>query len=988
MRISLPGCAKVLALLALVSCCALPLAARAGSVPPPAINLHHTSWTARDGAPAMILSITQSRDGWLWLAGPTGLYRFDGMQFESFTPANAPLLTKNVSMVNAFADGSVWIGYRTGGAGLLRQGQIRNFDERDGLPKRAVWGIEQDGNGRIWAATSIGMYYLENQRWQAAASSWKLPSGSYKTLMRDRHGVFWTQGMAGVYRLKPGSTQFTKAAFDSGTGVLFTLPDGSAVSWDAARARFNPLTEERLDARVRLWEHLGDPTSLLIDRRGDLWVGLKEGLSYRTVHSVSGSKPPQGLSGPAVSALFEDREGNVWAATATGIDRFRRSRLSRIAVPESAIGAAIVADDHGGAWIGGFHVSADDATGVAKLTPLWPSRSDGWADLVTGFSRTSDGVLWGISYDALRRVQGRESQKVPLPAAFSGVTAQAVQADRDGSVLVTLGHHGLYRLKPNGAWEQAEDNGEVSVMARSDAAGLWLGYYSGLLIQAEGAKRRSYGPADGLNVGLLMALHLHGAHVWAGGDNGLALLDGGRFKQIGGINGENFDGISGIVELDNGDLWLNASAGLFRIPGAEIASAKRSPDYRVRYERLDQIDGLEGSAPRVTPSPSLVLSSDARLWVVRSTGVFRLNPAESLPPAPGYPIIIKTLGAPGKAWPAQADARFVAGSSAVQIDYTTASLAMPEKIRFRYRLEEVDSDWQEAGARRSAYYSNLASGDYHFRVSASDYSGQWMDDSTMVHFSIAPAVTDTWWFMALCAALLLSAIYLGYRWQINRMTRQLAGRLQERVSERERIARELHDTLLQSVQSLMLHLQAAVMKLPQKDSMRVQLETALQQADDVVDEGRERIRALRGDDADKLSFPDAILATASRLQPADACPIHFKMTGAARQLDALIYTEAMAIINEAMVNAYAHASAERIEVEVHYGARELRCIVRDNGAGIPADVLNQGGRDNHWGMRGMLERAERINAKLNLRSFEGGGTEWQLVVPAALAYTR
>ncbi|MYM65734.1 hypothetical protein GTP45_02660 [Pseudoduganella sp. FT55W] len=974
-------------MLALIACCASPLAAPSGSVAPPAINLHHTSWTARDGAPAMILSITQSRDGWLWLGGPTGLYRFDGIQFEPFTPANAPLLTRNVSMVNAFADGDLWIGYRTGGASVLRQGRLRSYGQRDGLPSRAVWQVERDGNGRIWAATAQGMYYLENERWQAAGSAWNLPGGWYKTLLRDRHGVFWAQGDAGVYSLKPGSTRFVKAPFDSGIGVLFALPDGGAVSWDAAHARFNALAEPRLNARVRQWEHLGDPTSLLIDRHGDLWVGLKEGLSYRTVHGVAATAPPQGLSGPSVSALFEDKEGNVWAATAKGVDRFRRGRLTRITVPEAAIGAAIMADEHGGAWIGGFHVTADPG-GFTSLSPLWPPRSDGWANLVTGFSRSSDGVLWGSSYGMLRRVQGSDSRQIAFPAAVGGVIANAVLAERDGSVLAALGSHGLYRLRPNGEWEKEGDAGEVSVMARADAGGLWLGYYPGLLEQVAGATRRRYGPAEGLTVGLVLALHLHGPHVWAGGDNGLALLDAGRFRQVGGVNGESFDGISGIVELDSGDLWLNATAGLFRIPAAEIAQFKRVPGYRVRYERLDQVDGLEGTAPRVMPSPSMVLSSDARLWVVRSTGVFRLNPAEPPPPAPGNPIVVKTLGAPGQARPMQADARFAAGSSAMQIDYTMASLSMPEKIRFRYRLEEVDDDWQEAGTRRSAYYSNLASGDYHFRVGASDYSGNWSDESSTVRFSIAPAMTETWWFRALCAALLLAAVYLGYRWQINRMTRQLAGRLQERVSERERIARELHDTLLQSVQSLMLHLQAAVMKLPQKDSMRVQLETALQQADDVVDEGRERIRALRGEDIEKLSFADAILATAARLRPADACPVHFKMSGTARQLEVLIYTEAMAIITEALANAYAHARAGRIEVEVHFGARALRCVVRDDGAGIPAEVLNHGGRDNHWGMRGMLERAERINAKLNLRSFDGGGTEWQLVLPAALAYTR
>jgi len=985
----LPMLPVLLALLALLGCCGLPRICLASGTSRPAINMHHTSWTARDGAPAMILSITQTSDGWLWLGGPSGLYRFDGMQFEAFAPSNAALLTKNVSVINAVEEGALWIGYRTGGAGLLQHGRLRNYDARDGLPRRAVWGLEHDGSGRMWAATADGMFYLENQRWRAAEGSWNLPAGRYTTLMRDRRGVLWAQGYAGVYWLTPGGTRFVKAPVDSGTGVLFDLPDGGVVSWDAANARFNRLVGGKPAAQPPLWQHLGDPTSLLFDRRGDLWAGYAEGLEYRTGRGISGTAPPLGLSGRSVGAIFEDKEGNIWTATSTGIDRFRASRLTRIALPDAAVGAAIMADDTGGAWIGGFHVAASDA-GEVRLTPLWPPGRTGWADMLTGFARTPDGALWGASYGALRRVQGKDSRKIALPAGTGDVMVQSVVAEPDGSVLVAPQRHGLFRLKAGGDWEKLSDPGEISVMARSASTGLWLGYYPGRVAHAQGAGWRSYGPAEGLAVGLVMALHLHGQHVWAGGDNGLALLDTDRFRQVGGVNGESFDGISGIVELANGDLWLNASSGLFRIASEEIARFQRDGGYRVRYERLDQTDGLEGSAPRLSPSPSLVLASDGRLWVVRSTAVFRLSPAYQTPPAPAQPVVIKTIGAPGAARPLQQDARFAPGSSALQIDYTVAALAMPERVRFRYRLDGVDADWQDVGVRRSAYYSNLAAGDYRFRVAASDYQGKWADQHTTAHFSIAPTVTQTWWFEALCAVLLLSAGWLAYRWHIGRMTRQMTSRLRERVGERERIARELHDTLLQSVQSLILHVHAAAMRLPARDATRVQLETALRQADDVVDEGRGRILELRGEDAGTLSLPDAVLAAAARLQPDGDGPVALALDirGAARPLHPAVGGEVLAIVGEALANAYTHAKADKIQVELCYGARELRCIVRDNGVGLPADVLKDGGRQHHWGMRGMAERAARIDAKLTLHSAAGEGTEWQLALPAALAYTR
>lgn len=982
MKNSLLSYGRMRRFLVLLFCCAV---SPARSQPAAQIKLHHTSWTARDGAPAMILSMTQTKDGWLWLGGPTGLYRFDGIQFEQFAPSNAPLLTRNVSVVNALADGSLWIGYRTGGAARLQHGRIRNYSERDGLPGRAVWGVEQAGDGRIWAATAQGMYYLESGRWQAPASSWRLPGVGYKTLMRDREGTLWAQGDTGVYFLLQGRTEFVKAAASSGTGVLFDRPAGGVVSWDASRARFNRLTGPMQDGYPSQWERLGDPASLLFDRHGNLWAGYKKGVEYRTATQAFRSMPPQGLSGPSVGAIYEDREGNVWAATSTGIDRFRGQRLERIDVPESAIGSAILADDKGGAWVGGFHVAASGA-GETTITPLWTANREGWADMLTSFTRTSDGTLWGASYGALRRIQGQDSQRIALPASIGDLAINSVVADQNGELLAAVQQLGLYRRKSSGAWEKAGENGEVNVMAHSDALGLWLGYFPGRLVHAEGGKWRSFGVDDGLTIGLVMALHPHGLHLWAGGDNGLALFEAGSFKRVTGINGEAFDGISGIVELDNGDLWLNATAGLFRIAGEELDRFRRDPGYRVRYERLDQLDGLDGSAPRIIPSPSLVLASDAHLWIVRSTGVFRLNPRAPALDTPAQPVIIKSMGPPGENQALQEDAQFAPGVSSLQVDYTVPSLALPERVRFRYRLDGFETEWQDVGTRRSAYYSNLAPGDYRFRVAASDYNGVWSDLQAEARFTIVPTVTQTWWFRMLCGVLLLSAAWLAYCWHIKRMAMQMANRLQERVRERERIARELHDTLLQSVQSLILHIHAAVTKLPVKDVMRVQLETALQQADDVVDEGRGRIRELRGED-DKLSFPDAVLAAANRLQCRVASAIELKMSGRLRQLDRAIYQEALAIVIEAITNACNHASASRIEVEVHYGAREFRCIVRDDGTGIPAEILNDGGRRNHWGMRGMAERAARISAKLGLCS-SGGGTEWQLKLPAALAYTR
>nr|WP_229419682.1 triple tyrosine motif-containing protein [Pseudoduganella dura] len=313
---------------------------------------------------------------------------------------------------------------------------------------------------------------------------------------------------------------------------------------------------------------------------------------------------------------------------------------------------------------------------------------------------------------------------------------------------------------------------------------------------------------------------------------------------------------------------------------------------------------------------------------------------------------------------------------------------MPERLRFRYRLEEVDDAWRDAGTRRSAYYSNLAPGDYHFSVAATDYDGKWSGTPATVRFSIAPKATQTWWFRALCGLVVLSLAVVAYRLRIARLGRQMAARLHERINERERIARELHDTLLQSVQGLVFHVHAAVLKLPAGTAARLQIESALRRADEVLSEGRSRICELRGEDVGKLGFGDAVLAAAARLQQGDGCPVRLAISGDVRQLEALIHREALAIVTEALANACLHARAGAIAIELHYGRREFRCILSDDGIGISATVLHDGGRENHWGMRGMYECAARIDARLAVRSSEGSGTTWQLDVPAALAYAR
>nr|WP_315249150.1 two-component regulator propeller domain-containing protein [uncultured Duganella sp.] len=942
-----------------------------------AIDMHHMNWTAREGAPQMVLTMTQTRDGWLWLGSNNGLFRFDGVRFERYAAPGGKLAATAIATLNAFDD-ALWIGYRYGGVSVLSGGALRHYNQHDGLPASAgVWGLERDGAGRMWAATTQGLFRLDGARWIAAGDA---PATFFKTLIRDRAGNLWAQGNDGVYRLPAGVDAFAKAAPDSGTGVVFQAPDGNVWSWNAPRAVLRRLTTTA--AAPRSWDIGGNVASLLVDSRGDAWVGRMNGLDYHTRRAVQHSGTEQGLSGAWVTAMFEDREGNVWVSTATGIDRFRSKRITTVPLAVVANVNPLATDADDGVWVGRFHYTPS-AGGGHTIQPAWQGDPAGWHTDPYTIYRDPAGVMWMTTFRTLWRKQGARLQRLALPDG-DGVIA-SMSSDDSGRLWVAMLSKGLYRLEPDGAWTSMSaatglPDDTPSIMAGAPQRGLWLGYARSRLLHLQQGRWRSFGPDQGLNLGMLQAVHLKAEHVWAGGESGVALLQGGRFLPFCGAGGISFEGVTGIVELDNGDVWLNAVNGLFRVDAAEIARFQRDSGYRVHYERFDSLDGLAGNAPSRMPLPSMVQAADGQLWLSTTVGVFRLDPSLRPRTAPAAPVRILAIGQPGQLQTARDGLRLAQGSTAVQIDYTALALAMPERVAFRYRLEGVDRDWQLAGTRRTANYNNLGPGDFRFSVQATDYLGGWSGQQTTLAFGIEPSLTQSRWFKALCVALLLGACWLLYRWRLRTFAAGVAARLQERTSERERIARELHDTVLQSVQGMILHVHAAALELPAREPARIKIEQALQQADDALLEGRDRVRDLRSEEPDEQDLAAAIANAGNRLRMPDAPPLQLQVSGPPRALHPLVYEELLAIATEAIANAYRHTSAGSIHVQLHYDARELRLNIRDDGAGIPAEVLAAGGRSNHWGIRGMLERAEKIKARLKLHSAAGAGTEWRLTL--------
>jgi signal transduction histidine kinase len=327
----------------------------------------------------------------------------------------------------------------------------------------------------------------------------------------------------------------------------------------------------------------------------------------------------------------------------------------------------------------------------------------------------------------------------------------------------------------------------------------------------------------------------------------------------------------------------------------------------------------------------------------------------------------------------------------VEIDYTALSLVVPEKVRFRYKLEGRDKDWQEAGNRRQAFYSDLPPRNYRFRVVACNNSGVWNEAGASFDFSVAPAYHQTWLFRVSGVAGFLMLLWVLYQMRVRQVAREYSMHLEGRVSERTRIARELHDTLLQSFQGLLLRFQAATYLLPDRpEEAKRSFESAIDQAAIAITEGRDAVQGLRSSTKVTNDLAGAITTLGTELAAGESNPnaaeFHVEVEGASRDLHPILRDEVYRIAGEAVRNAFSHAQAKRIEVEIRYDERQLRLRVRDDGKGIHAQHLKESGRAGHYGLPGMRERAKLMGGKLTVWSEQDAGTEVELKMPASRAY--
>lgn len=992
----------LISLLCMLALLASP-SARASSDAPHISQLHHTAWTVKEGAPGQITALAQTTDGFLWLATQHGLFRFDGISFEQYKPPGAATFpASSVAALYAPASGGLWVGFRYGVASFLHDGRLTNYGEAEGLPTGTVYGFAQDADGVVWAATYQGLARLDAGRWHAVGAASGYPGKQARAVFVDRDGTLWVASEDSLACLPRGGDRFTTLAATVGriSGIA-QATDGSI--WIAeADGGVRPV--QGADGEVSTRAGIALPSAgLLFDRNGGLWATtLGDGvrrvrdpllLGQPAVAGTPGAievfGKRDGLSADYLLPVLEDREGNIWVGTSRGLDRFRQANLVPAEFPDGAYDFTLVAGDAGDAgaiWAG---------TRNRGLMRLQDQRitTIALASQVTAAYRAPGGTIWLGGPTGLWTMQANTPVPVTqLPAGtqYSGV--QAITETADGALLVSLNTPGVQRWK-DGAWTRLPDDpampdGSSPLSLLTDARGrTWMGFARNEITLIEDGRSRRIGARDGLEVGNVTALLQGARHVWIGGERGLAYSDGRTVHTLRAPAGDPFRGISGALLAANGDLWLNGTRGVVQVAAEELTRVLADPTHRVRYALFDFLDGLPGTPAQFRPIPTAVQGSDGRLWFATTSGVVSVDPTRivrnPLPP----PVVIRSLRAGDKVHdigatrlqlPAQADD--------LQIDYTALSLSIPERVRFRYRLEGFDDAWQDVGTRRVAFYNHPGPGHYRFRVIAANNDGVWNDTGASIAFSIAPRFFQTWWFRALCVLAGLHLLWLLWLLRVRALGRQIRTRLHERHMERERIARELHDTLLQSIQGLILRFQAVADTIPASEPTRQDMEKALDRADQVLVEGRNRVLDLRASTLYPGSLAEVFAKVAEELSRDHSADFRMASLGIEQAIDPIVRDEICGIGREALLNAYHHADARTIALEIVYSRDELRVRVVDDGRGVDAKVLEDGGRAGHWGFSGMRERAARIGGRLSIVSHPGAGTEVELRIPAAAAY--
>ncbi|PWT84122.1 MAG: hypothetical protein C5B56_16135 [Proteobacteria bacterium] len=940
----------------------------------------HTAWTEADGvALPETRAVAQDSGGYLWLGTAEGLIRFDGIRFHRWEP---PPRTKppieDVRFVIPARSGGLWVA-SAGSVWRIRDGSVQSYAAAVSQLGGNVIGLVESESGSVWILsghrnsprpeTSVGFLSPDGSLREFGPAD-GVPAGNIMSfavadgghslwLLRAGEACLWSPGAAAPCRPHPvpeilASGQMLKGPV---TTEMVLGPDlGGAGAAAASPVQAGNAAQH--------------------DVHGSMWFPTYDGLLRFQSGRTERFTREDGLSGACAYALTEDREGDLWVATNGGIDRFRdptAAHLSMLDGLRSDTTHSLVQTPDGAIWVGAGSGNLDRIVGD-RITHV--TFTKGPKDTVAnGLYVDHTGKLWvGTNHGVFHQAaDGFHEVTAPDGSQLNGV--RSISGDRAGNIWVIDQMSGLLQVHEDTTGPVASGQMQLPfrVAAASDGT-LWAASYkTGML-----ALRKNGVTPVVLHEGPTQFIYEdRNGETWVGMGSSLSRFRNGRWTTWDAAQGLAGNFLYGLAEDDCGGFWILTEKAVLRLDAAELRNSADGMPRPLRVASYGLAEGLHLTI-RGLPSPRIIRVADGRIWFCESTGIGIIDPGalhrNEVPP----PVHIERMTWNGKSVPAEMPS-FLGGE--VHIAYTGVSLAAPDRVRFRYRMEP-GGQWIDAGGRRDVTYAGLAPGRYRFHVVACNRDGVWNETGAAIDFRVEPYFYQTSWFFAACAAAVGFSIYGAYRLRVRRLTEKFALVAQERA----RVTREIHDSLLQGFTGVIYQLDAAARQFDTDPAQsKLKLESALDRADEALREAREMLSTMRLPALENHPLPEALAETGAKLTENTGTSFQWKVTGTVEPLRYEAQANLFLIGREAIANAVTHASASHIQLLLVYGDKELQLSVQDDGAGFDPDTSAD--REGHWGLRSMRERARQIHAEFLLESAPGKGTRVEVRVRRKQAQT-
>lgn len=964
----------------------------------------HTAWRVQDGI-EIGTTVAQTPDGYLWFGTPSGLLRFDGVKFVPYPlPPIKPEIRGFFYLLGA-RDGSLWIGTADGLA-RLKDGKLQWFS--DPAQHSGISVIYEDSAGTIWltryhAPRSEGpLCRVQGNGLHCYGQADGIPVKYGLGLTKDSEGNLWF-GSSALCRWRPGSAttylnEISKRP-DSGYGVIDVATGPSGTIWattdvaapglgvvSSSGGKWTSYIVPGFDGS-KVLSH-----TLFMDREHSLWIGTTSDGLYRVHNGIAEHYgTADGLSGGEIHLIYEDHEGDIWVVTNGGIDMFRDTAVVSYSEREGLSDESIVTVlglRDGSLWIGNGGVIDILKDGRHAVLPA----KGKFEESVMALFEDRKGIVW-VGRDtklfAYENGRFREFRRADGSKLDDGRVAQITE-DTAGTIWVLTEHHHVFRVENDSVRQIltiSADNRLSGALAPDHQGGIWIASRNDTLTHyKDGSVRTISLNRPDSSFGISQILVDSDDALLVATSDGLFRWDSAHWQVLNSHNGLPSDLVYSVLRDNDGAVWVRCQMGLARISEREFDKWRHQNDSKPVMDVFDRFDGARSGHGSFQIQPTAAKTADGRLWFVAGSVVQMIDPRQTFQNRILPPVHIEEVVADRRRYSPQQGLRLPRLSRDLEIDYSALSFVAPQKVRFRYKLENRDASWEEAGTRRQAFYTDLRPGNYRFRVMACNNDGLWNEEGATLEFSIASAWFQTAWFRLLCAVIAVLVAWVIYRLRVRQIARAISARFDERLAERTRMARELHDTFLQTIQGSKLVADDALDPSTDLIRMRHSMEQLSAWLEQAMREGRAALNSLRTSTTQKNDLAEAFRRAADNGFLPGSMQTTFSVEGEARNMHPIVRDEIYRIGYEAIRNALKHSQASRLVVELRY-TRDLALRVRDNGVGIDPSTAALG-KDEHFGLQGMRERAARIGGKLTLASSANSGTEITLVIPGGIVFQK